>query len=143
MLFAGVHFSTLPAPTKLTRKDKAEILRRRASGEGTQPIARDYGIAHQTVSKVVKQARERAELESQRQTGSPITAVPKGDLFVFRGSDRRKTAKPPVAFDSWAARDAYYEEHRLESPDGLLNSNDVRRGRLTPDERRRGMIIRQ
>jgi transposase-like protein len=134
----------LPAPTKLTPKDKAEILRRRASGEGIRSIARDFGVAHQTVSKVVKQARERAELESQRQTGLPVNAVPKADLFVHRGTDKRKNAKPPFVFESLAERDAYWEQRRLvKIPEGLADSNDVRCGRLTSDERRRGLIIRQ
>jgi len=139
----GYTLSTLPAPTKLTPKDKAEILRRRASGEGIQPIARDYGIAHQTVSRIVKQARERAELESQRQTGPPINAAPEGDLFVLRGTDKRKNAKPPFVFESWAARDAYYEARRLESERDLCISNEVRRRYPTHAEVRRGLVVRQ
>ena len=134
----------MPAPTKLTPDDKAEILRRRASGEGIKSIARDFGVAHQTVSKVVKDARERAEMDSQRQTGLPINAVDKGDLFVHRGTDKRKNAKPPFVFENLAERDAYWEQRRyVRLPESMLDSNDVRRGLLTPDERRRGLTIRQ
>jgi len=58
------------APKKITPEMEAEILRRRAAGEGIRSIANDFDIAHQTVSKLDKRAAQNraAELERQRQT---------------------------------------------------------------------------
>ena len=89
----------------------------------------------------MKQALERAELESQSQIGSPTTEAPP-EQFVLRGSDRRQNAEPFV-FDSWDARDAYYEARRLESERDYRISNEVRHHYFTRGEVRRGLIIRQ
>jgi hypothetical protein len=129
----------LPAPTKLTAKDKAEILRRRADNEGIQSIANDFGIAHQTVSKVVKQARE-AALKSEHESGRGPTEARRRP-FVLRGTEQRQNPRP-FQFDTWFARDAHYETRRLRSQRGYCISNEVRRGLYTRAEVRRGLIIR-
>ena len=117
---------------------EAEILRRRGAGEGIQSIATDFGIAHQTVSKLVKRAAQNgaAELERLRQTETdrrPQAAQPPAPKTGKHSPGRRSL---PAIFGSWEERFAYYESRRLESETDYLNFNDVRRGRETPGERR-------
>ena len=53
--------------------------------------------------------------------------------------DRRTGATPALelpAFATQADRLAYYERHRLDSEQAMLDCNDVRAGRETPNERR-------
>ncbi len=44
----------MAAPKKITAEMEQEIIRRRTSGERITIIAADFGIAHQTVSKLAK-----------------------------------------------------------------------------------------
>jgi hypothetical protein len=126
------------APKKITLEDEAEILRRRAAGEGIQSIAADFGIAHQTVSKLAKRvAQERsAELERQRRSESDRRGQPLQAPALQ--TDERSAGQRflPAVFRSWEERFSYYERRRLESEIDYLNFNDVLRGRETPAERR-------
>jgi len=126
------------APKKITPEMEAEILRRRAAGEGIRSIANDFDIAHQTVSKLDKRAAQNraAELERQRQTeiGQRRQAPQLPALTTDKHSLGQRSL--PDGFGSWEERFAYYERRRLESEIDYLNFNDVRRGRETPAERR-------
>jgi len=126
------------APKKITLDEEAEILRRRAAGEGIQSIAADFGIAHQTVSKLAKRAAQERSAELDRQRWSETDRRGQALLPAPVSTDEHSAGQGslPAVFGSWEERFAYYERRKLESEIDYLNFNDVLRGRETPAERR-------
>ena len=120
----------MPAPKKLTAQMDAAIVRRRLAGESLKSIARDYGIAHQTVSKLAKThpspgpAKTNGPRIREEAADAPDANPPPGPL-----------APPPKPFANWEERYCYYQSLSPESKIDWHNFQDVKLGRETPAER--------
>ncbi len=96
----------MAAAKKITAKAEAEILRRRGAGERIVSIADDFGIAHQTVSKLVKRAAAKQAIAIDKQLRAQadrkiIKRRPPTDLDRDNTPDR----KPELAREQPAESD--------------------------------------
>ena len=68
------------------------------------------------------------------------TAAPHHGMSRQQGSKSspktRRDPRLPAPFQSWEQRIAYYQQHKLDSPNDMFNYNDALNGRETPCERR-------
>lgn len=56
----------MAAARKVTLADEAEIVRRRREGEQVRPLAAEFGVAHQTIAKIMRRAAAREAAEPAR-----------------------------------------------------------------------------
>ena len=124
----------MAAPKKITPEMEAAILRRRAAGDRIKAIAADFGIAHQTVSKLAKHAAETHVGEAAHEANAQ--QPPQAFRSPTPASEGRVLRHPmlPSVFASWEERLAYYANRQLESESDKLNYRDALSGRETPAE---------
>jgi hypothetical protein len=112
--------SIMAARKKITPEMEAEILRRRRAGERIRPIARDFNIAHQTVSKL-----EKRDALRKREQAADQESAPGGQASVSAKQQPAPEHLPPKPFASWEERFCYYQSLSLESENDWLNFKDV------------------
>ena len=117
---------------------ETEILRRRAAGERIVSIATDYGVAHQTISKLTKRhaLNRAAELEPATEVAPSVPSEQQSRCRSEPSTPLVRHRLLPTVFANWDERLAYYEHHSLESQADWLNYRDALSGRETPAERR-------
>jgi len=133
----------IPAWHRALRKLSPDpaLFRRRAAGESLRALAREYDVAHTSLSRdfateegarrlleaAQELAAERARHDEKRGSRQPSTArLGFGGVPLF-----------PNTPSGQAERLAYYEARKLNHPpDSIYDYHDVIRGRETPAERR-------
>jgi transposase-like protein len=100
--------SDMAAPKKISPEMEKAIVRRRRAGEGIQAIARDFGIAHQTVSKLAKQHSDENAPDLQRQ-GKLVSSGQLAATAVASRAGSLGQGLLPNIFASCEERFWYYE----------------------------------